>query len=70
MIYPPQLEGLEISERFNLKELNLEQALSAYYENYKPKEIKDKAERKYREKIAFCIILIILLILSCILYIK
>ena len=62
---------IKINERRKVKEeLNLEQALSAYYENYKPKEIKDKAERKYREKIAFSIIIIILLILSLILYNK
>jgi hypothetical protein len=60
----------KINNALNLKELNLEQALSAYYENYKPKEIKDKAERKYREKIAFSIIIIILLILSLIFYNK
>ena len=60
----------KINSALNLKELNLEQALSAYYENYKPKEIKDMAERKYREKIAFSIVIIILLILSLILYNK
>jgi hypothetical protein len=47
----------KINTALNLPTINLEEALSEYYEQYKPKEVKDNQERRRREKIAFCIIL-------------
>jgi len=47
----------KINTALNLPTINLEEALSEYYEQYKPKEVKDHQERRRREKIAFCIIL-------------
>lgn len=60
----------KINTALNLPNINLEEALSAYYEHYKPKEVKDHQERRRREKIAFGIILAIISVLVAYLYRK
>lgn len=50
----------KINAALNLPNINLEEALSAYYEHYKPKEVKDYQERRRREKISFCAIILII----------
>lgn len=60
----------KINNALKLPELNLEQALSSYYDSYKPKEVKNIAERKYREKLAFCVIIVIIILLALFLYNK
>lgn len=60
----------KVNSTLRLPILNLEEALSAYYESYKPKQIKDKQERKFREKVIFCVIFFILILLSLFLYNK
>ena len=60
----------KVNASLRLPILNLEEALSAYYESYKPKQIKDEQERKFREKVIFCVIFFILIILSLFLYNK
>lgn len=47
----------KINTALSLPILNLEESLSAYYEHYKPKEVKDIQQRQRREKIAFAIML-------------
>jgi hypothetical protein len=44
-------------------ELSMDEAISAYYELYKPKAVKEEEERKRREKIAFVIIAIVITVL-------
>jgi hypothetical protein len=60
----------KINTALNKPTLNLEESLSAYYELYKPKEIKDLNERKRREKIAFSFFVAIILILTAYMYNK
>tara|TARA_B100000902_G_scaffold170012_1_gene164530 strand:- start:1375 stop:1809 length:435 start_codon:yes stop_codon:yes gene_type:complete len=50
--------------------LTLEESLSAYYENYKPKEVKDMVDRKRREKMIFAAIVATSLIGAAYLYKK
>tara|TARA_B100001769_G_C22112412_1_gene602239 strand:+ start:1068 stop:1499 length:432 start_codon:yes stop_codon:yes gene_type:complete len=51
-------------------ELSMEEAMSQYYEEYKPKIVKDAEQRKYREKIIFLFIVMIFLIIGGVLYNK
>lgn len=60
----------KVNSTLRLPILNLEEALSAYYKSYKPKQIKDEQERKFREKVVFCVIFFILILLSLFLYNK
>ena len=60
----------KINIALNLPSLTLEESLSAYYENYKPKEVKDMAARKRREKMVFAGIVIIITIGAIYLYKK
>ena len=60
----------KINIALNLPSLTLEESLSAYYENYKPKEVKDMAARKRREKIAFASIVVCFFIGAIYLYKK
>ena len=52
----------KINSALNIPTLNLEEALSAYYDHYKPKEVKDIQQRRRREKIAFSIMILILIV--------
>ena len=60
----------KINSALNLPILNLEEALSAYYEHYKPAEVKDIQHRRRREKIAFSIVILILIIGTVYIYNK
>lgn len=60
----------KINTALNKPTLNLEESLSAYYELYKPKEIKDLNERKRREKIAFSFFVVIIVVLTVYMYNK
>lgn len=60
----------KINTALSLPNLNLEEALSAYYEHYKPKTVKDLQQRQRREKIAFSLIIFILLLLTGYIYNK
>lgn len=60
----------KINTALKLPTLNLEEALSAYYEHYKPKDIKDTQQRRRREKIAFSILIIFLIIGATYIYNK
>tara|TARA_Y100001935_G_scaffold75289_1_gene62830 strand:+ start:796 stop:1227 length:432 start_codon:yes stop_codon:yes gene_type:complete len=51
-------------------ELSLEESMAQYYEEYKPKIVKDAEQRKQREKLIFLLILLFLLIIGGILYNK
>jgi len=46
----------KVNEGLGKEQPTLEEALTAYYEHYKPREVKDAAQRKRREKIAFACI--------------
>ena len=52
----------KINAALNMPTLNLEESLSAYYDHYKPKEVKDILERKRREKIAFSAVFVIMFV--------
>ena len=52
----------KINTALNMPTLNLEEALSSYYDHYKPKEVKDLQQRKRREKIAFSAVIVILFV--------
>lgn len=60
----------KINTALNLPTLTLEEALSSYYEHYKPREVKDNLERKRREKIAFAIFVAVILVSAIYLYRK
>ena len=60
----------KINTALNMPTLTLEEALSSYYEHYKPKEIKDNQERKRREKIAFAVFVAVILAAAIYLYRK
>jgi len=60
----------KINTALHLPTLTLEEALSEYYDHYKPKEVKDNQERLRREKIAFCIIILLIICLTIYLYKK
>ena len=51
-------------------ELTMDEAMSAYYEYYRPKEVVSNEHKMRREKIAFCCFIVALLICSGILYTK
>ena len=51
-------------------ELSMEESMAQYYEEYKPKIVKDAEQRKQREKLIFLLILLFLLIIGGILYNK
>ena len=51
-------------------EVTLEEALEEYYENYKSLEVKESKMRLSREKIAYILILILLVVLTAIVYKK
>jgi len=60
----------KINTALNQPTLTLEESLSAYYDYYKPTEIKDLVQRKRREKIAFSCIIMVFVISTTYLYRK
>ena len=60
----------KINKALNLPTLTMEQAMSAYYENYKPKEVIDLEQRKRREKYVFVGVLVIIVAAATYLYRK
>ena len=51
-------------------EITMEEAMVNYYEHYKPKAVKDKEQRKRREKYVFAGVVLIILLLTIYLYRK
>ena len=51
-------------------EITMEEAMVKYYEHYKPKAVKDKEQRKRREKYVFAGIIVIIILLTTYLYKK
>ena len=47
----------KVNEGTGKEQVSLEESLTAYYEHYKPRAVKDVTERRRREKIAFAAIL-------------
>lgn len=60
----------KINIGIGLPNLTLEESMTAYYEQYKPKEVKDLEQRKKREKIIFFIVITVFLLLTLYLYTK
>lgn len=60
----------KINLSLELPEMSLDDAMFAYYEHYKPKVVKDKEQRKRREKYVFIGIVIIFTLMSIYLYNK
>jgi hypothetical protein len=60
----------KINLSLELPEMSLDDSMFAYYEHYKPKVVKDKEQRKRREKYIFIGIVIIIAIMSIYLYSK
>ena len=60
----------KINTALNMPTLNLEEALSAYYDHYKPKEVKDMQQRRRREMIAFSILVVFVIIGATYIYNK
>ena len=60
----------KINVKLGKKELTMEEALSAYYEHYKPKCVKTNEELKRREKMVFCGLIAIVTVVAATLYKK
>jgi len=60
----------KINLSLNLPEITMEEAMVNYYEHYKPKAVKDKEQRKRREKYVFAGIIVIIILLTTYLYKK
>ena len=60
----------KINECLNLPVLTMEEAMSNYYKNYKPKVVVNKEQYKRREKISFCVILLAITTLGIYFYRK
>ena len=58
----------KINLSLELPEMSLDDAMFAYYEYYKPKVVKDKEQRKQREKYVFIGIVLVIALSSCWLY--
>jgi hypothetical protein len=50
--------------------MTLEESMTAYYENYKPREVKDQEERKRREKIVLAAFILAIALVAGYLYTK
>jgi len=50
------------------KTMTMEESMSAYYEHYKPKEVKDLEQRRRREKLVFIAFIIIVALSAAYLY--
>lgn len=53
-----------------MPELTMEEAMTSYYNNYKPMIVKDDETRRFREKIVFLGVISVILIFSAVLYNK
>jgi len=60
----------KINSAMGVSEMTMEEAMTAYYDHYKPKEVKDAEQRKRREKYAFAGIVITVVVLGAFLYNK
>jgi hypothetical protein len=60
----------KINISLNLPEKTMEEAMVSYYEHYKPKAVKDKEQRKKREKYVFAGIVGVIILLTLYLYRK
>ena len=60
----------KINSYLGQKEINMEEALANYYDNYKICVVKNLEDKIRREKIIYSILIIITIIISIILYLK
>ena len=60
----------KINSAIGVPEMTMEESMTAYYEHYKPKEVKNAEQRKRREKYAFVGIVIAVIALGAFLYNK
>lgn len=60
----------KINKALNLPTLTMEQAMSAYYESYKPKEVKDLEQKRRREKYVFAGFVVLVIAAAAYLYRK
>ena len=60
----------KINVALKLPELTMDQAMSAYYEHYKPKAVKDKDTRRFREKAVFAGFVVSVLVIAGLMYNK
>ena len=60
----------KINKALNLPTLTMEQAMSSYYESYKPREVKDLEQRKRREKYVFAGFVVLVVAAAAYLYRK
>ena len=60
----------KINKALNMSTLTMEQAMSSYYESYKPREVKDLEQRKRREKYVFAGFVVLIIAAAAYLYRK
>ena len=60
----------KINVSLGKEELTMEEAMTAYYANYKPKAVSSADERRRREKIVFACIIFIVVVVGVTLYRK
>lgn len=60
----------KINKALNVPTLTMEQAMSSYYESYKPREVKDLEQRKRREKYVFAGFVVLIIAAAAFLYRK
>lgn len=60
----------KINKALNLPTLTMEQAMSSYYESYKPREVKDLEQRRRREKYVFAGFVVLVVAAAAYLYRK
>lgn len=60
----------KINVSLDMPEMTIDEAMIAYYEHYKPKEVKNEEQRKRREKYVFLGIVLLIIIAVIYLYNK
>ena len=60
----------KINVSLDMPEMTMDEAMIAYYEHYKPKEVKNEEQRKRREKYVFLGIVLLIMIAVIYLYNK
>ncbi len=60
----------KINVSLDMPEMTMDEAMIAYYEHYKPKEVKNEEQRKRREKYVFLGIVLLIIIAVIYLYTK